>query len=54
MTRWTRELQLWEQIFYAGDCTREQFREAARELGTDESHIADVIGPEPDEEDVAA
>lgn len=47
MSRIGRDLALWERIYYAGDCTREQFREAARELGCDERHIAEVIGPEP-------
>ena len=54
MSRMARDLSRWESLFHAGHCTREQFREAARELGCDERHIAEVIGPEPEETDHAA
>lgn len=51
MTSWERELERWEWLYTCGHCTREQFREAAGELGADDSYVLAVIGPEPEEDD---
>ena len=49
MSRWSRNLSHWETLFAGGHCTPEEFREAARQLGADESYIISMVGPEPEE-----
>lgn len=44
MSRIGRDLAHWERLWHGGHASREQVREAMRELGADESYITSLLG----------
>ena len=51
MSRLGRDLAHWERLWYGGHASREQVREAMRELGADESYITSLLAWDKREED---